>query len=164
VSDFGSSAGNSKGHFVIGSGLLPGALGGTRTPNLLIRRFRCGRQTPFRPVRELGLVSPGCPGGSGSSEDCSSAWSQRGSQSHAARTGLMIFKGIRDSPFIAALAWTFSMSTCYVTQDHPAYIQRGQRWPFRPGLAAPLEVWAVVPANSVCCRASSLVAVRRALE
>ena len=27
----------SKGHFMIGSGLLPGALGGTRTPNLLIR-------------------------------------------------------------------------------------------------------------------------------
>jgi hypothetical protein len=37
VSDFGNSVGNSKGHFMIGSGLLPGALGGTRTPNLLIR-------------------------------------------------------------------------------------------------------------------------------
>ncbi len=37
MSGFGSSVGNSKGHFMIGSGLLPGALGGTRTPNLLIR-------------------------------------------------------------------------------------------------------------------------------
>ena len=37
VSGFGYSAGYSKGHFVIGSGLWPGALGGTRTPNLLIR-------------------------------------------------------------------------------------------------------------------------------
>jgi hypothetical protein len=37
VSGFGSSIGNSKGHFMIASGLLPGALGGTRTPNLLIR-------------------------------------------------------------------------------------------------------------------------------
>src|SRR5690349_23338993 len=37
MGDFGSSVGNSKGHSVIGSGLLPGALGGTRTPNLLIR-------------------------------------------------------------------------------------------------------------------------------
>jgi hypothetical protein len=38
VSDFGNSVGNSKGHFMIGSGLLPGALEGIRTPNLLIRR------------------------------------------------------------------------------------------------------------------------------
>ena len=37
VSGFGSSVGNSKGHFMIGSGLLPGALEGIRTPNLLIR-------------------------------------------------------------------------------------------------------------------------------
>jgi hypothetical protein len=37
VSDFGNSVGNSKGHFMIGSGLLPGALEGIRTPNLLIR-------------------------------------------------------------------------------------------------------------------------------
>jgi hypothetical protein len=43
VSDFG----NSKGHFMIGSGLLPGALGGTRTPNLLIRRS----MESVRPVR-----------------------------------------------------------------------------------------------------------------
>jgi hypothetical protein len=37
MSCFGYRIGYSKGHFMIGSGLLPGALGGTRTPNLLIR-------------------------------------------------------------------------------------------------------------------------------
>ena len=37
MSGVGSSVGNSKGHFMIGSGLWAGALGGTRTPNLLIR-------------------------------------------------------------------------------------------------------------------------------
>jgi hypothetical protein len=37
MSDFGSTVGNSKAHSMIGSGLWPGALGGTRTPNLLIR-------------------------------------------------------------------------------------------------------------------------------
>jgi hypothetical protein len=37
VSGFGYSVGYSKGHFMIGSCLWPGALGGTRTPNLLIR-------------------------------------------------------------------------------------------------------------------------------
>ena len=37
VSDFGYRIGYSKGHFMIGSGLLPGALEGIRTPNLLIR-------------------------------------------------------------------------------------------------------------------------------
>src|SRR5215472_1534535 len=35
--EIGSSTGNRKGHFMIASGLLPGALGGTRTPSLLIR-------------------------------------------------------------------------------------------------------------------------------
>ena len=37
VSGFGNRIGNSKGHFMIASGLWAGALGGTRTPNLLIR-------------------------------------------------------------------------------------------------------------------------------
>ena len=51
-----------------------GALGGTRTPNLLIRRFQYGRPAPFRSIRDLRLVSAGCPGGSRSSEGCSSVW------------------------------------------------------------------------------------------
>ena len=37
VNGFGYRFGYSKGHFMIASGLWPGALGGTRTPNLLIR-------------------------------------------------------------------------------------------------------------------------------
>ena len=51
-----------------------GALGGTRTPNLLIRRYLRGHPDPFRSVRDLGLVSAGCPGGSGATEGCSSVW------------------------------------------------------------------------------------------
>ena len=37
---------------------------------------RCPRVRPdlFRTVRDLGLVSPGCPCGSGASEGCSSVW------------------------------------------------------------------------------------------
>ena len=37
MSDVGSSNGSSSACLMIGSGLWPGALGGTRTPNLLIR-------------------------------------------------------------------------------------------------------------------------------
>jgi hypothetical protein len=44
------------------------------TADLQIRRFLCGPPDPFRTVRDLGLVSPGCPGGSGSSESRSSVW------------------------------------------------------------------------------------------
>src|SRR5690242_1109157 len=39
----------------------------TRSPSLLIRRFLCEHPDLFRSVRDLGLVSLGCPGGSGSS-------------------------------------------------------------------------------------------------
>jgi hypothetical protein len=35
-----------------------------RYGNLLIRSHPCGRPDPFRSIRDLGLVSPGCPGGS----------------------------------------------------------------------------------------------------
>jgi hypothetical protein len=37
MSGLGYSLGYSEARFMITSGLLPGALGGTRTPNLLIR-------------------------------------------------------------------------------------------------------------------------------
>jgi hypothetical protein len=43
-------------------------------PNLQIRRFLYRRPAPFRTVHDLGLVSSGCPGGSGAPEGCSSAW------------------------------------------------------------------------------------------
>ena len=47
---------------------------GTRTPSLLTRRYQRRRPDPFRTVRDLGLVFPGCPGGSGRSEGCLSVW------------------------------------------------------------------------------------------
>ena len=37
MNDIGSRFGSSCSYFMIASGLWPGALGGTRTPNLLIR-------------------------------------------------------------------------------------------------------------------------------
>jgi hypothetical protein len=42
--------------------------------DLLIRRYLYRRPDPSRSVRDLGLISPGCPGGSGSSQGCSSVW------------------------------------------------------------------------------------------
>ena len=50
------------------------ALGGTRTPNLLIRRFQSSCPDPFRWVRDLRLVSSGRPRGSESYRGCSSVW------------------------------------------------------------------------------------------
>jgi hypothetical protein len=43
-------------------------------PNLQIRRFLYRRPAPFGTVHDLGLVSSGCPGGSGAPEGCSSPW------------------------------------------------------------------------------------------
>jgi hypothetical protein len=45
-----------------------GVLGGTPTPNLLIRRYLCGHPDPFRTVRDLGRVSARCSGKSEESE------------------------------------------------------------------------------------------------
>jgi hypothetical protein len=52
----------------------------------------------------------------------------------------MVFKRMRDWPFIAAPTSVFVVTAFYVIQDHPAYIPRGQRWPLRPELAAHLGV------------------------
>jgi hypothetical protein len=51
-----------------------GALGGTRTPNLLIRRCPYWRPVPFGTVRDLRLVFFGCSAEYGASEGCSSVW------------------------------------------------------------------------------------------
>ncbi len=40
----------------------------------VIRSSMCGRPAPFRSVRDLGLVPPGCPVGSGAFQGCSSVW------------------------------------------------------------------------------------------
>ena len=50
------------------------ALGGTRTPNLLIRRFLCGHTDPFRSVRDLGRVPARCSWPSEIPEGRSSRW------------------------------------------------------------------------------------------
>src|SRR5690349_16084853 len=42
------------------------------------------------------------------------------------RSRLMVFKSFRDSLVAAALTWAFSMSACWVFQDHPVYIPRGR--------------------------------------
>jgi hypothetical protein len=102
-----------------------GALGGTRTPNLLIRRFQCGRPDPSRSVRDLGLIFPGRPAASGSSEGCASVWLQAWLPSPAPRANaLMVFKRIGGS-------WSIIVATCVVGtrgwpagQDHPANIPR----------------------------------------
>ncbi len=91
-----SGCGYSRGRFMIASGLWPGALGGTRTSNLQIRRYQRGRPASFRSVRGLGLVSPGCPGGSGASQGCSSVWLPAWLPARrAAGALLMVFKSIR---------------------------------------------------------------------
>ena len=61
MSGSGSRIGNSKGHSKIGRGLWTGALGGTRTPNLLIRSpvpgIRRVHRGPFAQVRVQSAVS-----------------------------------------------------------------------------------------------------------
>ena len=44
------------------------------TPDLLIRRYLCGRPDPFRSVRDLGRAAVGCPCKSGVPEGRSSVW------------------------------------------------------------------------------------------
>ena len=115
MSGFGSSVGNSKGHFMIASGLLPGALGGTRTPNLLIRRYPYGHPNPFRSVRDLGLVSPGCTTGSEASEGCSSVWLPAWLPARAApRPSPAVFKSVRNSCPAALLpGLSAAVPTCH---------------------------------------------------
>jgi hypothetical protein len=51
-----------------------GALGGTRTPNLLIRSSMWGHPGPFRSVRNLGRVPVRCSSSYGFPKGCSSRW------------------------------------------------------------------------------------------
>jgi hypothetical protein len=62
--------------------------------SLLIRRFQCGSPAVFRSVRDLGRVHVGCPGGSGSSEGCSSVWLPARA---APRLLSAVFKSVRNS-------------------------------------------------------------------
>ncbi len=91
--------------------------------DLQIRRCPCGRPSLSRSVRDLGLVSPGCPGGSGSSEDCSSTWLPAWLPARAAPRLLpAVFKRVRDSLSGSVATWAFSSRAHRVTQDHPVYI------------------------------------------
>ena len=105
-----------------------GALGGTRTPNLLIRRYLCGWPDSFRSVRDLGLVSPGCTGGSGASEGCSSvrlpAWLPAGD--HLFRRSGHI---VQDRP-VVAMRWADIPDLSARIRCCPsAWQQYWQQWP-----------------------------------
>jgi len=54
-----------------------GALGGTRTPSLLIRRYLRGRPSPFISVRGLGHLSYGCSSSFAVWASCSPSWLPR---------------------------------------------------------------------------------------
>ncbi len=105
------------------------ALGGTRTPNLLIRRFPRGCPGSFRTVRSLRLVSPGCPAESGVSEGCSSVWlpawlplpaprSCRGGRSTGAWSGWSVLATVRKPRCWMRSGWcsvrTTTSSSCDV--------------------------------------------------
>ena len=96
-------------------------------PNLLIRRFLCGRPALFRSVHDLGFFSPGCPCWSVGSGSCSSVWlpAWLPPPSHA-MPRLVVFKSVSNSlPLRPRPALLRSRSAG--VQDHPAYIPRGQQ-------------------------------------
>jgi hypothetical protein len=95
-----------------------------------------------------GPIFQSCPHRTGVVERLGS----RFGSSHVGPT-VMVFKSFCDSLVAAALTWAFSMSACWVFQDHPVYIPRGrvlvttQRRPGRVGPArAPGKLtWSVAP-------------------
>jgi hypothetical protein len=92
--------------------------------DLLIRRYPRGRPDPFRSVHDLGLVSVGCPGGSGASEGCSSVWLPVWLPAAPPRGSPMVFKTIRGSRSATAAACVVGVRGWFAEQDHPAYIPR----------------------------------------
>jgi hypothetical protein len=105
----------------------------TRRANLLICRYPCGRPDPFRSVRDLGLVSPGCPDRSGASEGCSSVWLPAWLPDRAAtRALLVVFKSMCDPTPVNPLSWTFRLSALWIVLDHPVYIPRPAIAPLSP--------------------------------
>ena len=69
----------------------------------------------------------------------------------ARHPSLKVFKSICDSLAVPAPAWTFSMSTCCVMQDHPAHIPRASDRPLRPRTSGAAGRLPILPASSVCC-------------
>ena len=78
----------------------------------LIRRYPRGRPDPFRSVRDLGLVSPGCPAGSGSSVGCSSVWLPAWLPPQPLASTTNGFKSVRGSRAITTATWLFSTRGC----------------------------------------------------
>ena len=93
--------------------------------DLLIRRYLYRRPDPSRSVRDLGLVFPVVQAGPDHPKVVHPRGSQRGSQPHAPRARLMVFKRVRDSLFAASPTWAFGMTVFYVTQGHTVYIPQG---------------------------------------
>jgi hypothetical protein len=80
-----------------------------RIPDLLIRRYLCGHPDPFRSVRDLGLVSLGCPAGVRIIRRLSIRVAPSvAPQSQPARVRVMVFKSIGGSGLRGAAA-------CYVS-------------------------------------------------
>ena len=114
-----------------------GALGGTRTPNLLIRSSMCERPAPFRSVRDLGFVSPGCPYGFGASRGCSSAWLPAWLPRPTRAVVLaVVFKSVSGSRPVTAANCLVGTRKWVAKQDHPAHIPRLGRsgWLTAPGM------------------------------
>jgi len=84
----------------------------------------CGHSDPFRTVRDLGLVSPGCPGGSGSSEGCSSAWLPAWLPAVRPAGTTNGFQNVRNSLPDSVTTWAVGGRAHHVTQNHPVCISR----------------------------------------
>jgi hypothetical protein len=89
-------------------------------PSLLIRSSMSGHPNRFRSVRDLGLVSPGCPAGSGAFQGCSSVWLPAARPAGIASG----FKSICGSMPGPSATWIFSAFGLHVNQDHPVHIPR----------------------------------------
>ncbi len=124
-----------------------GALGGTRTPNLLIRRS--GQVVQGRPSPVVGWADitelsrcVGC---------CSAAWLQSWLQSRrngADPPALVVFKSMRGSLPITTPTSMFGVSARCAAQDHPAYIPR---WPRPATNQCPVTIRSVLASESEGC-------------
>jgi len=119
--------------------------------SLLIRSYLYRRPDPFRTARDLGLVSPGCPGGSGSSQGCSSAWLPAA----RSRARLMVFKSIRGSRATTAVTWLFS-SRGWARQARSSRVYPALG-PLVAAVLSPLSAWSArsgsyaYPDGYACC-------------
>ena len=89
-----------------------------------IRRFLYLHPALFRSVRDVGLVSLGCPDRSGAPEGCSSAWLPAWLPGRAtARVLPVVFKSVRGLRPAGTATCVVGIG-CPARQDHPAYTPR----------------------------------------